>query len=102
MENNIDMSVYAEEFIELSDNEVAGLSATERNFYNKRYNYYKRMGHYKKPCWVLDFCPYGSLTEQQKNMYHSKYKLPSMMCEVYGFDCPVYVNASDDSESNLK
>ena len=55
-----------------------------------------------KPCWVLEYCPYGSLVEyypfekDNNNIYS---------CEVFGHNCPVFYQAEpfeDESEEKNK
>jgi hypothetical protein len=48
-----------------------------------------------KPCWILDYCPYGELVEE--------FSLPEQLedpkaCLIFGHICPVFCVAEEMSE----
>lgn len=42
-----------------------------------------------KPCWKLDWCPYGPLVED----FPLKKKPDDISCSIFGHDCPVFTMA---------
>lgn len=51
-----------------------------------------------KPCYCLNFCPYGNLVEQ----FELKEKEDKYSCSVFGHQCPFYQVAEPFSEEMWK
>jgi hypothetical protein len=47
-----------------------------------------------KPCWELQYCPYGSLVESFKVSYNDYYS-----CRIFGHECPVFTVAEPFTET---
>lgn len=47
-----------------------------------------------KPCWELNYCPYGSLVEDFSINDHEDYK-----CRIFGHTCPVFIVAEPFTET---